>query len=84
MFRRTARTAGKMPPHTPINTAINTPRARTHGPKRNAKLISLKVDQFAVPVEMPLNGNVARHPRMPPTKHSMTDSSRNDDRIALR
>ena len=84
MFSRTARIAGKRPPSRPMARAISTPCSSTAGPKRNANVISLNVAQFAVPVERPLNGSVARQPSRPPTRQSSTDSNRNDDRMLRR
>ena len=53
MFIRTARIAGNSPPSTPIVNAMASPCSSTFGPKRNANVISLKVDQLAVPVDIP-------------------------------
>jgi hypothetical protein len=40
------------------------------------KSTSLKVEKFAVPVEMPCKGKAIRQPRTPPSKASRTDSTR--------
>ena len=47
-------------------------------------MISLNVAKFEVPAESPFNGSVTRHPMMPPSRQSNTDSNRNELRILKR
>ena len=78
IFSRTARTAGSSPPSNPMIRASVTPCISTRGPKWNENVISLNDAKFAVPVESPLKGSVARQPTIPPIRHKTTDSSKNE------
>src|SRR5947207_2286651 len=73
---RAARSAGKKPPMTPMTTANVSPANRSSGVTRKLNAISLKLDQFVVPVTMPLRGSAKRQPRMPPMTAMNADSAR--------